>query len=74
MSVILSLSKVDEEQFKRILSLIEIGKQQGANLIAGGARHGDKGFFIQPTVFSDVKDNMTIAQEEVGFSYLKLEI
>lgn len=57
---------MDEEQFTKILGMIESGRQQGATLIAGGARHGDKGYFIQPTVFKDVQDNMTIAKEEVS--------
>ena len=56
---------MDEEQFTKILSLIESGNQEGATLVSGGARHGDKGFFVQPTVFSDVKDDMRIAKEEV---------
>lgn len=50
---------------KKILSLIDKGKAEGANLLCGGERVGDKGYFISPTVFSDVKDNMTIAREEV---------
>ena len=57
--------QVDKEQFDKILNLIESGKQQGAKLECGGNRHGDKGFFVEPTVFSDVKDGMRIAQEEV---------
>lgn len=61
------LSKVDGEQFGKIMSLIESGNKEGANLVYGGAQHGDKGFFIQPTVFSDVQDDMTIAKEEVCF-------
>lgn len=65
--------KVDKEQFTKILSLIESGNQEGATLVSGGARYGDKGFFVQPTVFSDVKDDMRIAKEEVRlkqFCYL----
>lgn len=42
-----------------------MGKKEGAKLECGGNRHGDKGYFIQPTVFSDVTDEMTIAKEEV---------
>nr|CAD7590250.1 unnamed protein product [Timema genevievae] len=57
--------QVDDEQLGKILSLIDTGKKQGARLVAGGARHGDKGYFIQPTVFADVKDSMTIAREEI---------
>jgi len=49
----------------KILGYIEKGKKEGGKLIAGGARHGKKGYFIQPTVFADVQDNMTIAKEEI---------
>ena len=47
------------------MALIEAGKKEGANLRIGGQRHGSEGYFIQPTVFSDVKDDMRIAKEEV---------
>lgn len=49
----------------KILSLVDSGKKQGAKLVAGGSRHGDKGYYVQPTVFANVEDNMTIAKEEV---------
>ena len=57
--------QVDQEQFDKILGLIESGKKEGAKLECGGKRTGDKGFFVEPTVFTDVKDNMRIAQEEI---------
>ncbi|XP_033114397.1 aldehyde dehydrogenase, mitochondrial-like [Anneissia japonica] len=57
--------QVDEEQMNKILDLVESGKSEGANLACGGKRHGDKGFFVEPTVFTDVQDNMRIAQEEI---------
>ena len=47
------------------MSLIESGKKEGAKLCVGGERFGDRGYFVKPTVFADVKDNMRIAQEEV---------
>ncbi|KAG6461769.1 hypothetical protein O3G_MSEX012842 [Manduca sexta] len=56
--------QIDSEQHGKILSLIESGKQQGAKLVAGGGRAGDVGYFVQPTVFSDVKDDMDIARTE----------
>lgn len=46
--------------------MIESGKKQGASLVTGGSRIGNKGYFVQPTVFADVKDDMTIAKEEVN--------
>jgi len=56
---------VDDIQFGKVLNYIKCGKEQGARLVAGGARHGEKGYFVQPTVFADVKDEMTIAKEEI---------
>ena len=49
----------------KVLSLIEAGKKEGARMECGGERLGDKGYFIQPTVFSGVRDDMTIAREEI---------
>jgi len=57
--------QIDRSQFDKILGLIEVGKKEGAKMHCGGSRHGDKGLFIQPTVFSDVTDEMTIAREEI---------
>ena len=57
--------QVSQEQFDNVSKLIKTGKDEGATLLAGGERHGDKGYFIKPTVFSDVKDSMTIAKEEI---------
>jgi len=57
--------QIDQEQFDKILELIESGKKDGAKLHCGGSRHSDKGYFIQPTVFSDVTDEMRIAKEEI---------
>lgn len=57
--------QIDEGQMNKILQYIESGKKEGATLQAGGCRHGDKGYFIKPTVFSDVTDGMKIAKEEI---------
>lgn len=58
--------QVDQEQFNKILGYISSGKREGAKLMCGGEVAADRGYFIQPTVFGDVQDNMTIAREEVG--------
>ena len=57
--------QVDQEQFNKVMSYIDAGKQEKATLLAGGNRVGDKGFFIEPTVFADVQDDMRIAKEEI---------
>jgi aldehyde dehydrogenase (NAD+) len=57
--------QVSQEQCDRVMRYIDSGKKEGAKLLTGGKRHGDKGYFIEPTVFSDVKDEMTIAKDEI---------
>jgi aldehyde dehydrogenase (NAD+) len=57
--------QVSQEQFDRIMSYIDAGKSGGAKLLAGGGRVGDKGYFVEPTVFGNVKDEMKIACEEI---------
>jgi len=57
--------QIDDDQFKKVLELIDSGKKEGAKLMCGGARLGEKGYFVQPTVFADVNDNMRIAKEEI---------
>lgn len=58
---------VDKTQMQRVLKYIELGKSEGANLTFGGkqALENSGGYFIEPTVFSNVKNNMTIAKEEI---------
>ncbi|NWF59923.1 MAG: aldehyde dehydrogenase family protein [Fischerella sp.] len=57
--------QVDQDQFNKVMSYIESGMREGANLLCGGHRVGDRGFFIEPTVFANVKNDMKIAQEEI---------
>lgn len=57
--------QVSQEQFDRVMGYIEAGQKQGAKLVCGGKRVGDRGFFIAPTIFENVKDDMTIAREEI---------
>ncbi|WP_176585027.1 aldehyde dehydrogenase family protein [Priestia megaterium] len=60
---------VSEEHMKKVLKYIEIGKQEGARLVCGGNRITssglEKGFFVEPTVFSNVTSNMKIVQDEI---------
>ncbi len=57
--------QVDQAQFDRILRYIDRGRAQGAECVAGGRRVGDRGYFVEPTVFTDVTDEMDIAREEI---------
>ena len=57
--------QVSQEQFDRIMTYIDAGRDAGAALLAGGNRVGKQGYFIEPTVFGNVKDEMKIACEEI---------
>ncbi|XP_037774581.1 LOW QUALITY PROTEIN: aldehyde dehydrogenase, mitochondrial-like [Penaeus monodon] len=57
--------QVDGEQMDKVLEMIDSGKKDGAKLVHGGTRVGEKGYYIAPTVFADVQDNMRIATEEI---------
>ena len=59
---------VSQEQMQTVLSYIDAGKNEGAKLIAGGNRvsiDGGNGFFVEPTIFGGVRNDMKIAQEEI---------
>jgi aldehyde dehydrogenase (NAD+) len=56
---------VSAKQQQTVLGYIEQGKKEGARLVAGGEKAFDKGYFVQPTIFADVEDDMTIAREEI---------
>lgn len=57
--------QIDDLQFQKVLGYLQKGKDEGATLATGGGRHGTQGYFVQPTVFTDVTDDMTIAKEEI---------
>lgn len=57
--------QVSQLQFDRIMSYIQSGKEAGAKVETGGNRIGDKGYFIEPTIFSNVSSDMKIMQEEI---------
>src|SRR5437763_1520131 len=57
--------QVSKEQMDRILGYIDAGSKEGAKCLTGGKRVGEKGYFVEPTVFTGVKDEMKIAKEEI---------
>ncbi len=57
--------QVSREQLDKILHYVELGEKQGARLITGGERVGSKGFYVAPTIFDKVKDDMAIARDEI---------
>ncbi len=57
--------QVSQEQMDKILGYVDLGNQQGAKLVTGGQRRGERGFFVEPTIFDNVKDDMAIARDEI---------
>jgi aldehyde dehydrogenase (NAD+) len=57
--------QVSQEQMDKILGYVRSGQNQGAKLVVGGDRVGDRGFFVSPTIFDDVRDEMEIAKDEI---------
>jgi aldehyde dehydrogenase (NAD+) len=57
--------QVSQEQMDRILGFIDTGKKEGAKLLTGGRRLGERGYFVEPTVFTGVTDDMKIARDEI---------
>jgi aldehyde dehydrogenase (NAD+) len=56
---------ISEKQMKSILDYVDIGQKEGASLVTGGEKVGQRGYFISPAVFADVKHEMRISQEEI---------
>jgi aldehyde dehydrogenase (NAD+) len=57
--------QVDKAQFDKIMHYVDLGKKEGAKCVTGGGRVGDRGYFIEPTLFDGVKDTMSIAKDEI---------
>jgi acyl-CoA reductase-like NAD-dependent aldehyde dehydrogenase len=56
---------VSREQFNRVKVYLDVGKKEGAKTALGGEPRAGKGFFVDPTIFTDVNNNMKIAREEI---------
>ena len=56
---------ISEKQMNRVLSYIEKGRAEGGEVLAGGNRIGDKGFFVEPTVIGNTNNSMTVVREEI---------
>jgi aldehyde dehydrogenase (NAD+) len=57
--------QVDQTQFDKVMHYIHLGKKEGAECLTGGGRWGDRGYYIEPTLFTGVTDDMTIAKDEI---------
>lgn len=56
---------ISAKQMKSVLDYVDVGKEEGASLVTGGRRSGERGFFVEPTVFANVEHEMRISQEEI---------
>jgi aldehyde dehydrogenase (NAD+) len=56
---------ISSKQMKTVLDYVDIGKGEGASLVTGGKRTGERGYFVEPTVFANVAHEMRISQEEI---------
>jgi phenylacetaldehyde dehydrogenase len=56
---------VSDEQLRRVTGYLESGKADGATTLVGGGRHGDLGYFVEPTVLTDTRPDMQVVREEI---------
>ncbi len=56
---------VSDEQFRRVSSYLESGRSQGATALAGGGRHGDRGYFVEPTGLTNTRPDVKVVREEI---------
>ena len=61
---------IAQDHFEKVSSYFEIAKEDGAKVVAGGSRHGDKGWFVKPTLVTDATPDMRVAQEEIFGPFL----
>ena len=57
--------QIDQAQFDKILKYVDYGKEDGAKCVSGGERYGSEGYFVEPTLFTEVTDDMRIARDEI---------
>jgi phenylacetaldehyde dehydrogenase len=56
---------VSDEQLRRVTSYVESGRSEGATALSGGGRHGDRGYFVEPTVLTNTRPDMKVVREEI---------
>jgi phenylacetaldehyde dehydrogenase len=56
---------VSQKQFDRVTSYVQKGEAEGARIVSGGRRHGNTGYFLEPTVIADTTNDMTVVREEI---------
>ncbi|WP_371778634.1 aldehyde dehydrogenase family protein [Streptosporangium subroseum] len=56
---------VSDEQLRRVTGYLDSGRSEGARMVTGGGRHGERGYFVQPTVLTDTRPDMKVVREEI---------
>src|SRR6266496_3448601 len=56
---------VSDEQLRRVTGFLDSGKAEGATALSGGGRHGDHGYFVEPTVLTNTRPDMKVVREEI---------
>jgi aldehyde dehydrogenase (NAD+) len=56
---------ISDTQMQRVMGYIDVGRNEGARIVTGGVRHGERGYYVAPTVFAGVRHQMRISQEEI---------
>jgi phenylacetaldehyde dehydrogenase len=56
---------VSDEQFRRVTGFLDSGRQEGAEVVTGGKRHGNEGYFVEPTVLTKTNSGMKVVREEI---------
>jgi phenylacetaldehyde dehydrogenase len=56
---------VSDEQLRRVTGYVESGRSEGATALSGGGRHGDRGYFVEPTVLTNTRPDMKVVREEI---------
>ncbi|MGY4652983.1 aldehyde dehydrogenase family protein [Mycobacterium sp. URHB0021] len=56
---------ISDEQFTKVLGFLESGRSQGAEVVIGGGRQGDRGYFVQPTILTNTRPDMKVVREEI---------
>lgn len=64
----------DGDRYNKFMNFVDMGKKQGARLDYGGKQYGNQGWFVEPTIFSNVNDEMNFHRSDVCFSFFSFQL